>query len=127
MKMPDFAAFLQAAQRSLYGKVGWIREGNLSVYVRYGSVLVGSNLIPEVVTIANVTCSRKSQGKGEFTRFLHSVEEKAKGVFIENVLEPRFARFFERKGYVRTQLEATLTVSFYKDTSLIREVVGNHG
>lgn len=88
----------------------WLRDAVMSVYVR---VSRRSNLSADMcIDIANV-CVRnpKLMGKGHFTEFLRQVELIGAPVFIENVLEPRFAGFFHRRGYI--MVSNGLTPCFY--------------
>lgn len=87
----------------------------LSVYMRRDFHVLGEGAARRAVrcvTIASVTHSASEHtGKGEFTKFLTALETMLKSdlalrgtaevVFIENVLETRFGKFFERRGYAK--------------------------
>ena len=76
----------------------WLRDSLISIYVRIGRHSGIRDCV--FIEIANL-CVRKPslRGKGHFTEFLAEVE-KIGPVYIENVLEPRFADFFRRRGYL---------------------------
>jgi hypothetical protein len=70
-----------------------------------------------MLDIASVEVERP--GTGVFTAILTEIEvwvrdqERLDGLFIENVLEPRFAGFFERNGYLLYPI-SSLFPSYYK-------------
>ncbi|MDD5371251.1 MAG: hypothetical protein PHQ40_19385, partial [Anaerolineaceae bacterium] len=85
----------------------WFRIDWVDVYLRTGRRFIYEE--PEFcITIANVQVApSKKKGKGIFTRFLESVEELGYTVYIENVLNPRLADFFNRRGYHKLVTEHT--------------------
>jgi len=71
----------------------WLKEPGIQVYVR--KPLPGKPYDIELATL-----NAKHPGKGACTRLLNRLEPKL-SIYIENVLEPRFAAYFERRGYQR--------------------------
>ena len=80
----------------------WLKESGLEVYARL-SVRYFRGERVNTLELANITA--KKQGKGHFTSFITQAEKLAKAhglaVFIENVLEERFAAFFSNRGYTK--------------------------
>lgn len=83
----------------------WLRHPILDIYVRSGNRLISKDRMEHSFEIANVSVRKvKHQGKGNFTKFLGDVEKeligtKFKIIYIENVFEERFQKFFERRGF----------------------------
>ena len=71
-------------------KNAWLSDPTMEVYVRR---------FRGRLEIANVGVA--DPGKGRFTRFLEVAETLVRVVHIENVLNARFGKFFERRGYNR--------------------------
>ena len=91
--MDNLAKFISSPQSN-----AWLTVGNMSVYVRKGHHPFNDEIIA-TIDIANVSVPSKYQNQGTFTRFLEDVESLGLPVYIENVLTPRFADFFRKRGY----------------------------
>lgn len=87
--------FLDSPQRNT-----WLSKDNLHVYVRKGYHWTGSKL-EWCLDLASIEVNKECRGLGVFTAFLETVEANSPlPIYVENVLEPRFAEFFDRKGYL---------------------------
>ena len=74
-----------------------LEDKTMQVYVRKSKRLLPHGYT-ETLDIANT--SVRNRGKGRFTAFLTYVETTSpRVVFIENVLEGRFLKFFMLRGY----------------------------
>lgn len=88
----------------------WIEEpGGLAIYVRK-SILPGRG----DYELANM--SAEHPGNGALTKFLDKYE-KHYSFLVENVFNPRLAKFLERRGYKQVQN----TSSFDESVSYIKE------
>ncbi len=82
-------------------KSEWIHIDGVALYIRKSEIPfdLGPN-----IQIANVSAG--SPGQGKFTKILEEFETwvatnpKYQTIFIENILNPRFDAFFERRGYL---------------------------
>lgn len=79
----------------------WFKDSDMKVYVRVGRRMIEGS-IRETIDIATIEVFKP--GQGTFTRFLEQVEELAAAgpihtIYVENVLESRFAEFFRKRGY----------------------------
>lgn len=89
--------FLEESSR--FGARRWIGDAALSVYVRKGMHLDDKRELKSTLDIANVVAV--PQSTGAFTSFLKQAETISPlPIFIENVTEERFGRFFETRGYL---------------------------
>lgn len=83
-------------------KISWINESNLRAYVRKSIRYYNNKLCP-FLDIATVDVDERYRGHGVFKAFLKKVEAEAckqsRGVYIENVLEPRLVEFLLKSGY----------------------------
>lgn len=82
----------------------WLRDSIMSVYVRISPHRHTVDDQPIIfIEVANI-CVRqpKLRSKGHFTVFLAKLEAMGP-VYIENVLEDRFANFFCRRNYVEVK------------------------
>jgi hypothetical protein len=64
--------------------------------------------IGETIDIPNIAFDEEARGKGAFSRYLREVEAQRAGldgVYVENIFNPRLARFLRGRGY---EEEATL-------------------
>ena len=90
----SLAVWIKASAGGQFPRNAWFQLPNLEVYVR---VVPGLKRID----IANVLA--RVRGQGTFTSFLVDMERLADelgfSLYIENVLEPRFADFFRQRGY----------------------------
>lgn len=100
--MKELDEFLSEGQRN-----AWIQSDNkdMDLYIRRAYRIVESQTYNNVLDLANLKVRHDVQGTGVFTRYLPVIEQIAKqhgcsGIFIENIMEPRFAEFFKRNGYV---------------------------
>ena len=78
----------------------WVKIGSLVVYIRTnGRWILGER--KRLFEIATVDVSSRRKGKGLFTAFLEDIELRRPfdGVYIENVLTPRFADFAVFRPY----------------------------
>ena len=83
----------------------------MKVYVRKGIRSLGPDVRLPMLDIANIGVFE--QGKGTFKRFLAEAELLNPWffTFIENVQTPKFANFFERKGWFRYYSPGALDIS----------------
>ncbi len=92
----------------------WVKEpGFVGLYVRIGSRLLGDEFV-RTIDLANFEVRKK--GQGVFTRFVAKIEKYQLPIFIENVLEDRFAQFLPSLGFVR--VEQTVPPCFLKQSHL---------
>lgn len=93
-----------------FGRNEWLMGDDMEVYVRLSvprilgerarkPLRLGGERI-KTLDIANI--SVYNPGQGHFTEFLAGAEKLFPAIYIENVYEPRFALFFEDRGYERT-------------------------
>jgi hypothetical protein len=97
--MTELDKFLRFAKDAKYNFASWIGRGDdVSAYLRASCRFINGKKMSSL-EIANVTVVE--QGKGTFTKFLEEVESKCpyEIVFIENVFQERFQKFFIRRGY----------------------------
>lgn len=102
----------------------WLKTKKVEVYVRITQRYLGEGTV-ESIDIANLEIKKeKNRGKGWFTSFLDQVEELAiksgRCVYIESIQQERFAAFFIRRGYSRSQ---TCYNSFYKEFNQTKQDV----
>ena len=76
----------------------------MSLYARKSSRMVNGSLI-KVFDIASVESA--NPGRGTFSGFIDRLEKKIEevgldGVYVESILNPRFAALLERRGYIKT-------------------------
>ena len=78
----------------------WIRVGTLKIYIRTNGRWLNETRV-KMFEIANVDNTGK-KGNGDFKAFLNDVESRKPfdGIYIENVLTERFAKFFLNNGYI---------------------------
>ena len=86
--MQELITFLEDNSRSR-----WITIGPMEVYVRKS--------IKNFLEIANVNVLPEHRNSGVFTKFLNTIEKMKplSGIFIENVMHERFAKFFKKRNY----------------------------
>ncbi len=96
------------------GRSAWIKEpGFIGIYVRVGPRCINGERI-KVIALANFEVIDK--GKGVFTRFVKKVEKYQLPIFIENVINPRFAEFLPSLGFVQVQDGGNEIPCFLKTT-----------
>lgn len=87
---------------SSYPPNAWIRERNISIYVRKSSRYINNNNIP-CLDIGSVQVDEKYQKKGIFSAFLYRFEQEAtklnRGVYVESILNPFLVNYLLTKGY----------------------------
>ena len=76
----------------------WLEAGDLRVYVRKSKRLI-DDLYVDALDIASVEVLSCSRGKGVFTKFLDECEALEMPLYIENVMDGRFRKFFVSRGY----------------------------
>lgn len=99
--LPTLDEFLEKVQASKW-RLGnsYVREpGFRGLYVRYGSKLVGRQIMQNVIVLANITAHRP--GKGAFKKLIAKLRQNypANPIYIENVLEPKFEDGLKRLGF----------------------------
>ena len=90
MKKPTLDEFL-AQGKNAWPKNSWVKEpGFKNLYVRISKRSLEGRLRP-MIDLADITASRP--GKGTFTRLVERlrVQYPMMGIYVESVLEPRFA------------------------------------
>jgi hypothetical protein len=79
-------------------------EEKVKLYLRRSFRFLNQNICDDVLDIATVEA--RYQGRGSFKRVHAELEQTAiemgcKAIYVESVLDPRFATFLERIGYRR--------------------------
>lgn len=101
------AAIQQFIQKAT-ARAQWFEEGEVHVYLRNAKHCIRTDkgaCMLDTVDVASITVD--NAGQGHFTRFLADLEEAmpklapTRTIFVENVLSPRFAQFFEKRGYIQ--------------------------
>ena len=96
----------------------WLETSTFSIYVRKGLKVFDQETFTRTLDIASVTCNLP--GEGLFTLLLQKIEEDLpslnfKGIFIENVQNERFAEFFRKRKFSRSEtIGIGGTPCFYK-------------
>ena len=90
----------------------WLNGDDMSVYVRR-SVPRILNDGEKYVTLDIASINVYQQSQGHFTAFLAEAEKLNPwpAIYVENVLQPRFEKFFKKKGYTQAKI---YPASFYK-------------
>jgi hypothetical protein len=75
----------------------WLTAEGISIYVRNANrILSSGGSYASTLDLANITIEER--GQGTFTQILGILENMdGKTLFVENVLEDRFQKFFERR------------------------------
>ncbi len=87
----------------------WLKHPDLSLYVRSSKRVIDNELCT-TFEIANIAIKlERKLGQGHFTKFLDNLEITLIGtryqvLYIENVFEERFQKFFIRKGFKEMEL-----------------------
>lgn len=80
----------------------WRTDGPLEVYLRITQRYINRRIV-KTIDLATINVIEDKQNQGVFRRFLSGMEALAEDldrvIYIENVLNPRFAEFFRRRGY----------------------------
>lgn len=96
----QFLQFLQGTEGKSHGVSRWLRDESLQVYVRRSLRLVEGSLV-RAVDIATIVAETPGQGRGSrFLRYAQSICP-APYLWLESVLNPRFAKWLERQGWIR--------------------------
>lgn len=84
----------------------WLCGDYTEAYVRLGSHRILNKVECRTFDLANIVVEPKFRGQEVLTNLLAFLETKGLPLFMENVIDPRFQQFFERRGYhsVPTQL-----------------------
>ena len=110
MKKPTLDEFL-AQGETAWPKNAWVKEsGFKSLYVRLSKKSLEGGYWP-MIDLSNITASRP--GRGAFTRLVARlrVQYPTLGIYVESVLEPRFAVMLEaRLGFKANPIDER---SFY--------------
>lgn len=97
-KMTELDTFISGKSRN-----AWVNTEKFNVYLRKGWRILGNERF-EALDIATVSIINLSErGQGHFTKLLAEIVEKCPFdfIYVENVQEERFAKFFERNGWTR--------------------------
>lgn len=101
-------------QAHLINTTRWFETKRTSLYLRLGSTRMIDGTRVRTLDVANVTVNRPYQNQGIFTAVLTFLESKEMPLFIENVLPPRFRRYFDRRdGYRKTDITGLGDVPCY--------------
>lgn len=101
--LPTLDEFLLRASKNQFARSSWVIEPGFSeLYVRIDRRRFQETdwSIVDVLNIANVTA--ESPGQGAFTRLAGRLLREGRILFVENVLNPRFARKLAALGFTRT-------------------------
>ena len=105
--LEEFKALALRAQTDfLAGKArnSWVQAGPVRAYLRRSVRRLGGGQAP-CLDLASIEIEDGSRGRGFGRAFVEMLERAALGrpdlewVYVENVLERRFADFFARRGY----------------------------
>ena len=97
----------------------WLREPNMSVYVRRSVRILGNNrdIVP-CLDLASVEVDESKRGTGILTKFLRRFEAEAKSlkraVYVESIQEPRLREFLLKNGYTLTGRDNDIAVNMFK-------------
>ena len=96
--LDDFIKEHQAKQR--FSSNAYVRSpGFRSLYVRMGSRYINGTKHLCVLDIANVTA--KKPGNGAFSKLVEDIHHRGITLYVENVLNERFAAKLLRMGFIR--------------------------
>lgn len=110
MNLQPLSVFLNSKERN-----SWIDIHPFNIYIRK-SKRYWCDSYYSVLDISSISViDSKYYGKGHFTKLIFAIEgfKPLNGIYIENVLEPRFASFFERIGYIKER-SSNPVPCFYK-------------
>lgn len=101
-QLEDFLT--KSANNFYHHNRAWLQDDKMEVYVRAGHHYIRDKDVSSL-DIANVNVFEP--GKGVFTHFLQEAEKLNiyDVLFIENVLTPRFASWFEKQGYEKRYID----------------------
>ncbi len=83
----------------------WLETKKIKVYVRRSQRLINGSQFT-CFDIANINVKESQRGKGIFTEFLNKAHEMNpwEVTYIENVNDERFRKFFEKQGFIRSDI-----------------------
>ncbi len=86
-----------------FGSNRWLETRKIKVYVRKSKRILNEIGSFICFDIANINIKESQRGKGIFTEFLNKSHEMNpwQVTYIENVLEERFQKFFEKQGFIK--------------------------
>jgi hypothetical protein len=100
---------------------GWPRNayvraaGFSALYVRMGPRVLAGVTHPLVLDIANVVANKP--GNGAFTCLVEALHQRGITLYVENVLNARFAKMLPRLGFTQvdstSRIDPSLCPSFY--------------
>jgi N-acetylglutamate synthase-like GNAT family acetyltransferase len=101
----DFREKLQQFLKNRTVRNTWIHGDEYEIYVRKSKRFGG-----KFIDIGNVSVHQ--QGRGFFTRMLSEIECQARwggydGIYVEQILTPRFCEFFKKLGWTRHELSSS--------------------
>jgi hypothetical protein len=105
MPLPTLDQFIQQHidQRRQHSNSHVRKRGFLTLYVRLGPRYIQGKLVPLVLDIATVVA--RPPGKRHFTTLVKELQERGFSLYVESVVNPRFARMLPRLGFVRVTPE----------------------
>lgn len=127
MTNPTLNEFLEQVEDIGIPQNTYLKHPQLSIYVRssYRYFVIDETPIfktPQRKTFELANITAKIQGKGYFTDFLHTLMRELRKtdydiLYIENVIEERFANFFINLGFTEyvTAIYFSYPKSFYKE------------
>ena len=96
----------------------WISAGPLHVYIRVTQRFIGGGIVP-TIDVASIEVEESQRGRGRSSALFELVERVAdratRIVYVECVLNRRFADWLQRRGYTRLPGEGS--PSFYRRAS----------
>lgn len=105
----------------------WVRVGKINVYVRKGRHFINDE-VTSCFDLANISVVKANRGKGIFAQFLTDLElilvERNDGlscIYVENVINPKFACYLSRCGFIQTGGATPTLPSFYRALPLYGE------
>jgi len=103
--------FIACAEKKIYPSSEYVEEpGFEHLYVRFGKTYIEGQWYQRILTIANVQA--EEPGQGTFTKFIQRIKQDWPdvGIYVECVLNPRFAAWLVRNGFSTVTLTGQ---SFY--------------
>lgn len=108
----------------------WLIGTKLQAYVRKGIHSLNEYGIRTTVDIANIEVKEEYRNQGTFTKWLQTIEHQARlfgydFIYIENVMSPRFRRFFMNHGY--TKINRGEDFSYFKQLERLQVALAVRG
>lgn len=91
----------------------WVENDVLQIFVRVAKRLPVNGVLRKTLDISNITVTKKWQNQGVFTCLLNDIETLVAsrmhldGIYVENVMTPRFQHSFEANAKYRLVSTAT--------------------